>query len=219
MRRLLTTILAFALAALLPAAAARADGDPASDVLLGDDAFLPYQPKVPSNVDSALRATLKKMRAAGYPLKVAVIASKDDLGAVPNYFGHPQDYAGFLQGEIAFNKPEPLLIVMPNGYGFVNAGANAGKAIGAVEKPVSASGDALGRAAIDASLALAKADGHPVPAPTLPKASGGGGGGGSSSPLLVFGVPVLLLALGGGLAAVRQRQRDREAEPPRPVGP
>jgi hypothetical protein len=207
MRRLSAIVLAAALA-LLPATAARADGDPASDVLLGQDNYLPYQPKVPTNVSDALSATLKKSRAAGYPLKVAVIATKNDLGSVPAYFARPQEYALFLQREISFNKPEPLLIVMPNGYGVANAGAAAGSAIGELEKPASASGDALGRAAIDASLALAKANGHDIPAPKLPKAAGDGGG--STSPVLVFGVPVILLAIGGGLAALRARQRERE---------
>src|SRR3954447_15532884 len=110
--RLAATAVAIAFAAL--PAAALADGDPASDVLLGQDAYLPYRPKVPPAVSDGLTATLKKARAAGYPLKVAVIASENDLGSVPDYFARPQEYAQFLQTEISFNKPEPLLVVMSN---------------------------------------------------------------------------------------------------------
>src|SRR4051812_43228004 len=123
MRRALVT--AVLLALTLPAAPARADGDPASDVLLLQDVFTPYQPEVPKPVVNGLSATLKKARAAGYPLKVAVIASKNDLGSVPQFFGRPQPYATFLEREIAFNKPEPLLTVMPAGYGVAVAGPNA----------------------------------------------------------------------------------------------
>ena len=45
------------------------------------------------------------------------IASKTDLGTVPQFLGRPQPYAGFLQSEIAFNKPKPLVVVMQDGYG------------------------------------------------------------------------------------------------------
>jgi hypothetical protein len=209
MRRPVALAVACALAALsLLPAAARADGDPASDVLLFQDTYLPYKPKVPKNVADGLTETLKKMRAKGYPLKVAVIATQNDLGSIPTFFGKPQDYADHLQREIAFNKPEPLLIVMPQGYGIASAGDNAPDAIAELDPPGSESADALGRAAIDAALALAEADGKPVPAPKLPAAEDEGGG---TSPAIVFGVPVLLLAIGGALAALRTRRRE-EAE-------
>ena len=45
MRR--TLVIALLLALTVPAAPARADGDPASDVLLLQDVFSPYAPKVP----------------------------------------------------------------------------------------------------------------------------------------------------------------------------
>src|SRR3954464_8290388 len=110
MRRALAT--AVLLAALALPAAALADGDPASDVLLLQDSYLPYSPEVPKPVTDALNRTLKQVRAKGYPLKVAVIASKQDLGAVPQFFGRPQPYATFLESEIKFNKAKPLLVVM-----------------------------------------------------------------------------------------------------------
>src|SRR3712207_4338474 len=115
MRRALA--LAATLATLAVPATALADGDPASDVLLVQDVYSPYQPKIPKPVSDALNATLKKARAAGYPLKVAIIATKNDLGSVPQFFARPQPYAQFLEREIAFNQKVPLLIVMPNGFG------------------------------------------------------------------------------------------------------
>src|SRR5688572_20821432 len=104
MRRPVALAIASALAVLsvLPAVA-RADGDPASDVLLFQDSYLPYRPKVPQNVADGLNETLEKMRAKGYKLKVAVIASQNDLGSIPTFFGRPQEYADHLQREIAFN--------------------------------------------------------------------------------------------------------------------
>jgi hypothetical protein len=205
--------IALTLASLAAPAAALADGDPASDVLLVQDVYSPYQPKVPKPVSDALAATLKKARVAGYPLKVAIIATKNDLGAVPQYMNRPQPYALFLEREIAFNQKKPLLIVMPNGYGSAEAGAQAATALKGLTPPNTTDGDKLGRAAIDASVALAKANGHAV---TAPKIGGGGSSSGGTSPAIVFGVPVALLALGGALAAIRARQttgrREDESE-------
>jgi hypothetical protein len=205
MRRPIAIAALAACLALIPASA-RADGDPASDVLLFQDTYLPYQPKVPQNVADGLAATLKKARAKGYPLKVAVIATANDLGSIPDFFARPQEYADHLQGEIAFKKPEPLLIVMPSGYGSANAGDKAPDTLADLDPPEDNDGDTMGRAAIDATLALAKAAGKEVPAPDLPPPSGEEESG--TSPAIVFGVPVLLLAIGGGLAALRSRQRE-----------
>src|SRR4051794_4565283 len=145
MRRALALAMTLALLAL--PATALADGDPASDVLLVQDVYAPYQPKVPKPVLDALNATLKKARTAGFPLKVAIVATKDDLGSVPQFFGRPQPYAQFLEREIAFNQKVPLLTVMPAGYGNAEAGSGATTALRAVKPPGSAEGDALGRGA------------------------------------------------------------------------
>ena len=204
------SLLALAVAAALGAVAAApppasADGDPASDVLLLQDVYLPYAPGIPTPLGKTITDLLKTTRKAGFPLKVAIIADVRDLGAVPQFFGKPQSYAPFLESEIAFNTKKPLLTVMSTGYG----GAGLPPGVNAVFKdlvpPKSASGEDLGRGAVAAIVKLSEAAGRPVPAPKLPKASSGGGGG-STSPLLVFGVPVALLALGGALMALRRRQ-------------
>jgi hypothetical protein len=190
--------------ALLPATA-RADGDPASDVLPLQDVYLPYAPGVPPDLGRTITDLLKETRKAGFPLKVAIIADPRDLGAVPKFFGQPQAYAPFLESEIAFNTKKPLLIVMPTGYGVVALPKGAEAGLTGFPPPKSAGGEDLGRAAVGAIVKLSKAAGHPVPAPKLPKASAGDSGSGTS-PLIVFGVPVALLALGGALAALRRRQ-------------
>jgi hypothetical protein len=199
---------ALALLALAPPAA-RADGDPASDVLLLQDSYLPYPPgKPPKVVSDALVDLLKRTRKAGFPLKVAIIASKNDLGSVPQFFGQPQPYATFLGREIEFNSKKQLLVVQPNGYGTNSIAPDTAKALQGLKPPADDSGDALGRAAIEATVRLTKAAGHPVTAPKLPAVADKGGGGGGTSPLITFGVPVALLALGGALAALKRRSSD-----------
>jgi hypothetical protein len=201
--RLLPVLAVVAALAIAPPAA-QADGDPASDVLLLQDVYLPYAPGVPGPLARTITSLLKTTRKAGFPLKVAIVADAKDLGAVPQFFGKPQQYAPFLQSEIAFNSKRPLLVVMPAGYGAAALPKGSETGLQGLDPPKSANGDDLGRSAIAAIVKLSASAGHPVPAPKVP--SGGGGGGGSTSPLIVFGVPVALLALGGVLAALRRRQ-------------
>ena len=190
-------------------AQAEADGDPASDVLLLQDVYLPYAPGIPKPLATTITDLLKTTRKAGFPLKVAIIADPKDLGAVPQFFGKPQEYAPFLQSEIAFNSKKPLLVVMPAGYGAAALPKGSEKGLEGLDPPASADGTALARATVKAVVKLSAAAGHPVAEPKLPVASGGSGNG--TSPAIVIGVPVALLALGGLLAALRRRQ-DAQAE-------
>lgn len=96
------------------ATAAWADADPASDTLYTRDVFLPYEPVSPA-VAAELRSAVKNARADGKPLKVAVIATKRDLGGVPTLFGNPLYYARFLGAELQFLYSGRLLVVMPQG--------------------------------------------------------------------------------------------------------
>jgi hypothetical protein len=201
--RLLPVLAVVAALAIAPPAA-EADCDPASDVLLLQDVYLPYAPGVPGPLGKTITNLLKTTRKAGFPLKVAIIADSRDLGAVPQFFGKPQQYAPFLQSEIAFNKKRPLLVVMTAGYGAAALPKGAETGLQGLDPPKSATGTDLGHAAIQAIVKLSAAAGHPVPSPKLPSSDGGAGGG--TSPLIIFGVPVALLALGGVLAALRRRQ-------------
>ncbi len=107
--------------ALAVPAAVLADGDPASDYLIAADAYLPYPP--PS---AAVRAQLTSAIASAAKehgrVKVAVIATPTDLGAIPSLFGRPADYAKFLGREIGYSYDGALLVVMPAGYGFYENG-------------------------------------------------------------------------------------------------
>src|SRR4051795_6356430 len=163
MRRALA--IAVLLAALAVPPAALADGDPASDVLLLQDVYTPYQPAVPKPVADALTGTVKQLHKNGYPLKVAIVATQNDLGTVPQFLGRPGPYASFLESEIKFNKAKPLLVVMEAGYGTAEIDVKHASALQGPPKPSSGSPDALGRAALDGVLKIAAADGHPIARP------------------------------------------------------
>jgi hypothetical protein len=115
-----TALIALLLAvAVVPAATA--DGDPASDTLLVQNVFFPY-PRPAAATANALSRQVAIAYGRGYRLKVAVIASETDLGAVPSLFDKPQDYAKFLGQELSAYYVGPLLIVMPAGYGIYDGG-------------------------------------------------------------------------------------------------
>lgn len=200
-------VVAALMAALVAPATARADSDPASDTLLLQDVFLPVEPAMSSSMAGAIRKLAATTKRSGYPIKVAIIATPNDLGLVPQIFGKPQDYAGYLGREIDFNKKNNLLVVMPAGYGTNNIPP---KVAGAIEglKPPGSSLDKIGQSTLDAMARLSTAAGHPVKSP---KVAGGGSSG--TSPAVIFGVPVLLLALAGALMALKRRgENDDEDE-------
>ena len=114
--------------ATFAARAALADGDPASDVLLFDDVYLPLEP-----VSVPLAQQLKDVVAAAnkgrFRIKVALIETATDLGSVPVLFNQPGQYAKFLGAEILPLYNERLLIVMPVGFGLYRGGANTTAAV------------------------------------------------------------------------------------------
>ncbi len=220
-RRLLALVTSLALLLLvgvvLPAGA-RADGDPASDILVSQDVFYPYAPNtVDKSLQTALNAQLAAAKRAGFPMKIALIAATSDLGSVPQLFTEPQKYADLLTTEISFNAKPRVLVVLPAGLGGNNLGDDAGPALSQVTIEAAAGADGLARAAMQAIGALTKAAGTPVAVPAVASETGsvgaaGGSGGGGPSPLLVFGLPVLLVAVLAGVAARRDRSRDDDQD-------
>ena len=117
MRRALL-VSAAALAACVLAGGARADGDPASDYLLGVQVFIPYDLKLPAEKQKELTALVHDANSSGYAIRVALIGSAYDLGAVTSLWQKPRPYAKFLGAELQFVYKQRLLVVMPNGFGF-----------------------------------------------------------------------------------------------------
>jgi hypothetical protein len=121
LRRGLASFGAFLALSLVLSGTAGADGDPASDVLITADTYVPFQ-GVPKRSISQLNAAVAAVYKGRYRIKVAVIATKIDLGSVPSLFNKPQAYAKFLGQEIATAYVGPLLIVMPAGLGIYDGG-------------------------------------------------------------------------------------------------
>lgn len=150
-----------ALAGGIVAACARADGDPASDVLATQALFLPWDAGVPAARQERLSALLASAERGGYPIRVALIASRADLGSIGVLWGRPQGYAEFLAQELSLLYRGPLLVVMPNGFGVDRAGlsrAAIASALGGI--PVPHSGAQLAADTLTAVTRLAGAAGH-----------------------------------------------------------
>lgn len=209
-RRAATVLLAALAAAAAIPSAAHADADPASDFLLVTPVFYPYQPPTAPALKKTLESTLTRLKAKGLNLKVAIINDQTDLGGVTNLWNMPQQYADFLDREISFNNKQPLLVVMPAGFGVSNAGPTG--ALNGMVPDTSHSSDGLARSAILASVRLAQANGKPIPTPAIPAVSSGPSGGGGTSPLLEFGAPVALVVLVAAVAALMRRRVPDEPE-------
>jgi hypothetical protein len=196
-RRLLIAAAAALIGALAPATPAYADGDPASDVLLGQSVFYPYSPAVSAAMQRGLDATTAAAARAGFPIKVALIESPVDLGAVPSFFGRPQPYAQFLDQEISIvgTLHPPLLVVMPAGYGVAGLPAASTTAAAQLPKPADRRTDGLARAAVAAVRRLAAAAGHPLPRVSVAAGATASSAGGPGAVVLV------LLALAAVCAA------------------
>lgn len=208
MRARFASTLAVVLAAvgLLPVAA-RADGDPASDVLLGENVFYPYTPPVSTALTKTLNATAAAAAKAGFPIKVALIASPVDLGVIPDLFNQPQKYADFLDQEISFQTKQLLLVVMPSGFGAAALPPAAMRTLKTLAAPSGKQSNDLARAAVPAIEKLAAAAGRPIKAAP---GSGGGSGSGSSAIILIVLV-VAAVATAGALIVSRRRRASTPA--------
>jgi hypothetical protein len=200
MRPRIAGTLALLLACMLLAApAALADGDPASDVLLGQNVFYPYSPPTAGALQKRLNAEVAAVQHKGLRLKVALIGSPVDLGVVPALFG--QVYAKFLDQEISFRTTQPLLVVMAAGYGSAGLPPKARAAVDALARPAGRSSDALAAAAFAAVAKLAAAAGDRVSAGDASTSSGGI----SSSVVLLAVLVLAALATASALVVLRRR--------------
>src|SRR5262249_38215755 len=101
---------------------ALADGDPASDFLLSQSTFLPYDANISKAQTDQLNELVAEAKKRGYRIRVAVIGKPFDLGSVPSLWAKPKTYARFLGQELFFLYKGRLLVVMPNGYGVSRGG-------------------------------------------------------------------------------------------------
>ena len=182
MRRL-SILAAVLLVALAVASAARADGDPASDFLYLGTLFPSFVDPPSKGPGDELRGVLAASKARGYPIKVALIETKQDLGQYPQLFGKPQRYADLLASELTIYKKlrAPVIVVTPNGLGIAGnerhggtlgevSHARAAALLRGLEAPSGTDGDDFAKVAIAAVRQVARAGGHPLPEKVAPVA-------------------------------------------------
>ena len=208
MKRIAPIALA-ALALLIPAAA-RANGDPASDVLLTDQVFLPFEAPISKSAQDDLRKTVAEANKKGFKLRVALIAFTSDLGTAVSLWKQPQNYSEFLGKEIAFVYTGPLLVSMPSGFGFYNEDkpvASERRVLAKVKPGQVPTALAESTTAAVRSLAAAKGIKLPKPKPSS--------GGSATHDRLILGAAVVafLLVLVFPARFVRRRGRGGEQSP------
>jgi cytochrome oxidase Cu insertion factor (SCO1/SenC/PrrC family) len=176
-------VLAFcALGALSPAA--RADGDPGSDVLVYQNLFVAGDSNISIAQQVQLGDLLTSASHDGFTIRVAIIATPADLGAITQLWRKPTSYASFLGIELSLAYSQRLLVVMPDGFGFNWQGHSTAAAYQVLGKvAVKPGGSGLAASAETAVRALASASGvrlAPPAAGQAASAAGGGTGGGGS---------------------------------------
>jgi hypothetical protein len=183
------------------AGGARANGDPASDVLPFSTVY--YSAKNPQSAASG-RDLVKITQAAAkqkHPIRVAVIAMPSDLGLIQSLWQKPQPYAEFLGKELfQFARYKgTTLIAMPNGYGVYGPAAKKGRPMLArLPKPGTSDLDKLGEDAAIATRRIAAANGEVLPPP---------GGDSSGTPTWAIAAATLGgVALVGGLVFIGLRR-------------
>jgi len=193
--------------ALLAVPLARANGDPASDVLITNQVYI--GPEVPiSNSDrDALVKTVAAANERGYPIRVALIPFTSDLGSAVSLWGRPQDYAKFLGSELAFVYTKPLLIAMPSGFGVYHRNkpvARQQRVLARVRPGKTPT--AVAQQTTKAVRALAAADGIALPVES-------GGGSDWRDRAISAAVGLVVVALIAFVALRRLGRGRREAQP------
>jgi cytochrome oxidase Cu insertion factor (SCO1/SenC/PrrC family)/thiol-disulfide isomerase/thioredoxin len=233
-RQLIALLVALLVAGGVPATVL-GDGDPGSDVLVYQSLFVASDAGLSIGQQVELTGVLRSAARAGVPVRVAIIAHPDDLGAVTALWHKPRAYARFLGYELSLSYKQRVVVVMPTGLGFYwldHSSATAYRSLAHLS--VGPGGPGLVAAAQAAVARLAATAGVQLPAPgTAAKAAASGSHAGKSVARTVSapagrsqapaasrgGVPAVLIillgvvvvgALGsGGILVLRRRVRAR----------
>jgi cytochrome oxidase Cu insertion factor (SCO1/SenC/PrrC family) len=205
--------MAIATSTLLPSAAL-ADGDPASDVLVTQSVFVPQDAGLTDAQRTQLLGLVSSSEHAHFPIRVAIIPSSLDLGAVTEFWTKPSAYARFLGIELSLLYKGPLLIVMPNGFGLNWPGHSTSSAEAALAKiKVESVGTGLLATTAAAIRAVAASGGAKLsPSSSGPAANASSTGDGSEVLTAVAIAAVLAIAAIG--FALRRRRRHGSGKRP-----
>lgn len=168
-------------------------------MLAGQLQYLPLDGAIAEGQLSQLQAISLEAQHDGFALRVAVIATRADLGSVTALWRRPQSYARFLALELAQVFHGTLLVAMPNGYGVADVGGSARAPSPSLSGlPAPGTGASLARGALTAIQRVAAADGHRL---TIVPARRGAGSRGPAARSGIDVAAVLALVVGALLLA------------------
>jgi hypothetical protein len=199
-----------ALAAGLVPGLARADGDPASDVLTTQALFLPQDAGTSTAQQAELEAVLRAASRSGYQIRVALISSTADLGSVTELWRQPQSYAEFLGQELALVYRGRLLVVMPDGFGLYRFGRSLAHDRSVLAGVLARAGrGGIGAVAIAAIRGVAAAAGRPLPLPAATAPSSSSSNDTVSWIVFAIGSMMIIVAWTASIRARPVRSRER----------
>ena len=135
-----------------------------SQVLAAQRVFVAADAYPAASEENRLERVTTEAAQAGYPIRVAVLAFKQDLGAVSGLWRQPQSYARFLGLELSVAEHDRLLVVMPNGSGFYQPGHTQAQDQAQLRRiPSTPANVSLAARAAQQVQNLAAAAGHPLP--------------------------------------------------------
>jgi len=210
-RRLATLLV---LAALTWPAGAAAHGDPSSHYLETEQLYPGFANRPSQAAELALLGLLEAARRDGYPIKVSIVGSRDDVTEDPSVVEDPQAYAETVTGLLG--RPiakAPVVILTQHGIGIAGVtGAEAARLRAGIVVRGDSDGDALAAAAERVVRRAAAGAGHALPADVPPAQVlapvEGGSDGGVDGGLLL---PVALFAGVFGSAWLYYETRSRRA--------
>jgi hypothetical protein len=179
--RRVRVLLASALIALVPSAEALAHGDPTTHYLETGSLYPSFAARPSQARELALMGLLQAAAERGYPVKVSLVGSIDDLVDAPGMFKAPQRYAEAIGSALGGHTLRaPIVVVSPNGIG-ISGMQLRGKALRPVSRAEArafvrgidvprAEGDAMAAAASRVLRRLARSAGRPLPAHVAPLA-------------------------------------------------
>ena len=164
--------------------------------------FLPQDSHASAAQQARLQGLLAAARRHGISLRVALIASRSDLGSIGALWHRPQTYADFLGRELSLIDRGAVLVVMPGGFGVYRAHGSpvAQRAeLARVSPPTPATLPQATAAAIGRLSGVSA----PAAAPARRAASASGGGQPAAFWIVLLGGAAIIA--GAWTASLRQR--------------